>query len=620
MKLIPVLLLSLHLAFGIPSLFDQIQTLYLQEGIPFRENVFLNNLPILPEYDFIIVGSGPAGSSIAHRLTEVPEWNVLLLETGVEGNIYGDIPFFNEFTVLGNFSVNYDVERLETACLGLVDGICHWPSGNGIGGATLLNAMINTRGLPRDYDEWAQQGNPGWSYTELLPYFLKMENMSIPEFTESPYHSTTGPLHIQHPFLTELGRRFLVAGQELGYNIIDYNNPNTQVGFARTQATIKGVKRHSAASAYLLPVKSRPNLHVVKNAFATKLLTDLETRRVYGVEFIKNDKRRTARAKNEVIVSGGAFGSPKLLMLSGIGPAQHLQEIGIPLVADLPVGLNLQEHPGTLATFLIDTTDSVVLQRLLGGLTTDFLQWIRGEQGLYTSNIAETLGYIQTKYATDERPDIELIFFAATVAGDGGAFFRRSRNISREVFDKTFGPILYRHGFTIAPMLMYPKSRGSVKLRSSNPQDPLIIDGNFFDDPYDTAALVDGIREAIRVAETRVYREIGTRLYSVPTHGCEQFLFNSDEYWECTARSLTVQFHHQSGTCKMGPDPSSSVVDPRLRVHGLAGLRVADASIMPTLPGIHTMTPCYMIGEKAADLIKEDWGVISNTNEYCGDL
>ncbi|CAH1406833.1 unnamed protein product [Nezara viridula] len=620
MKFIPVLLLGLHLAFGIPALLDTIQELYLQQGIPFRENAFLDNLPILPEYDFIIVGSGPAGSSIANRLTEVPQWNVLLLETGLEGNIYDDIPFFNEFTVLGNFSVNYDVERIETACLGLVDGICHWPSGNGVGGATLLNAMINTRGLPRDYDEWAQKGNPGWSYEELLPYFRKIENMSIPEFAASPYHSTTGPVHIQYPFSTEIGRRFLIAGQQLGYDIIDYNDPNTQVGFARTQATINGVKRHSAASAYLLPVKSRPNLHVVKNAFATKILTNLETRRVYGVEFIKDDKHRTVLAKNEVIVSGGAFGSPKLLMLSGIGPAQHLLEIGIPLVADLPVGHNLQEHPGTLITFLIDTPDSVVLQRLLSGLMTDFLQWINGEQGLYANNIAEALGYVQTKYATDERPDIELINFAATVAGDAGMFFRRSRNISREVFDKTFGPILQAHGFTIAPMLMYPKSRGYVKLRSSNPRDPLIIDGNFFSDPYDAAALIEGIRAAIKVGETAAFREIGTRLYTNPVHGCEQFVFNSDDYWDCVARSLTVQFHHQSGTCRMGPDPSSSVVDPRLRVHGLQGLRVADASIMPKLPGIHTMTPCYMIGEKAADLIKEDWGVLSTKKEFLVDF
>ncbi|XP_014274007.1 glucose dehydrogenase [FAD, quinone]-like [Halyomorpha halys] len=615
MKFILVLLLGLSLAFGKQSFIDKIQKLYLQQSIPFRENVFLDNLPILPEYDFIIVGSGPAGSSIANRLTEIPHWKVLVLETGLEGNIYDDIPFLNEFTVLGNFSVNYDVERLVTACLGLVDGICHWPSGNGVGGATLLNAMINTRGLPRDYDEWAEQGNPGWSFAELLPYFRKLENMSIPEYAGSPYHSTTGPVHIQYPFLTEIGRRFLIAGQELGYDIIDYNDPNTQVGFARTQATIKGVKRHSAASAYLLPVRSRPNLHVVKNAFVTKLLTDLETRRVYGVEFIKNDKHRTVRAKNEVIVSGGAFGSPKLLMLSGIGPAQHLHELGIPLVADLPVGFNLQEHPGTPVTFLIGTTDSVVLQRLLSGLKNDFLQWIKGEQGLYSSNIAETLGYIQTKYATDERPDIELITFAATVAGDGGAFFRRSRNLSQEVFDKTFGPILYQHGFTIAPMLMYPKSRGCVRLRSLNPRDPLIIDGNFLTDPYDAAALVEGVREAIRVAETRIFKEIGAMLYTTPVYGCQHFEFNSDEYWECAARSLTVQFHHQCGTCRMGPDPFSSVVDPRLRVHGLAGLRVADASIMPTLPGIHTMTPCYMIGEKAADLIKEDWGVLPKQTE-----
>ena len=610
MKKIYVLLFCLQVAFGVPHFLNEIQKMYLKQGIPFRENVFLDNLPILPEYDFIIVGSGPAGATIANRLTEVPQWNVLLLEAGLEGNIFDDIPLINEYTVLGNFSVNFDVEKQETACWGLVDGICHWPSGNGVGGATLLNAMIYTRGYPRDYNELALLGNKGWSYNELLPYFLKLENMSIPEYAGSEFHSTTGPVHIQYPFQTEVGRRFLLAGQELGYDMIDYNNPNTQVGFARTQTTIKGVRRHSAATAQLLPVKSRPNLHIVKNAYVTKVLTDLKTRRAFGVKFMKNGKSRMVRAKKEVIVSGGAFGSPKLLMLSGIGPAEHLEEIGIPVIADLPVGNNLQEHLGSPTFFVINTTDSITLPKLLRSLPKDFSQWLKGEFGLYAHNIAETLGYVQTKYAKDERPDIELVFFPSTPASDGGAFFRRSRNISMEVFVNSLKTIYYAEGFTIVPMMMYPRSRGNVRLRSSDPYDNIKIFANFLADDYDVAVLIEGLKIAVKVGETEAFKKLGARLHKQPIFGCGKFKFGSDEYFECAARTIPSQFHHQCGTCRMGPDPGNSVVDPRLKVHGLKGLRVADASIIPKMPGIHTMAPCYMIGEKAADLIKEDWGVL----------
>ncbi|XP_014281429.1 glucose dehydrogenase [FAD, quinone] [Halyomorpha halys] len=610
MKEYSVFLLCLLLTKGKGTILDEINRLYLQQGIPFRENIFLDNLPIVPEYDFIIVGSGPAGSAIANRLSEIPRWKILLLEAGLEGNIYNDIPLVNEYTLLGNFSINYDVEKEDNACLGLVDKVCHWPSGNGIGGATLVNGMIYTRGHPSDFDSWGLEGNPGWSYQEVLPYFLKLENMSIPKLAASKYHSTTGPVHIQYPFQTRLGKMFLEAGKELGYDTVDYNNPNTMIGLSPTQTTIRGVRRESAASAYLLPVKTRPNLHIVKNAYVTNLLIDSNSKKVYGLKFIKNSKKRKVRAKNEIILSAGTFGSPKILMLSGIGPADHLKKIGIPVVADLPVGYNLQEHLGTAVSFLINTTDSITIPKLLRGAPNSFVQWFRGEKGIFSCNIAEALGYVRTKYAKDDKPDIELIFLATTPAGDGGAFWPKTRNISMDVYEKTWKPIYFKEGFTIAQMMMYPRSRGNVKLRSKNPLDPIVIDSNFLSHPDDVAILREGARIATKFGKTKIFQSIGAKLYSQPIYGCEQHEFGSDEYWECGIRSITIQWHHQCGTCRMGVNPEWSVVDSRLKVHGLTGLRVADASIMPTIPGTHTMAPSYMIGEKAADIIKEDWGVL----------
>ncbi|XP_014281381.1 glucose dehydrogenase [FAD, quinone] [Halyomorpha halys] len=612
MKLILAILFYLfETIVGQPTFLDEIQRQYLRLGIPFRENIYMDNLPVLPEYDFIIVGSGPAGSVIANRLSEAPQWNILLLEKGLEGNIYNDIPFSNPFLVLGDFSVINEVEREENACLGLVDKRCHWPAGNGLGGATLINGMIYTRGHPSDFDSWAAAGNTGWSFSDLLPYFLKSENMSIRGLAESEYHSTKGPLHIDTPFQTKLGRLFLKAGEELGYPIVDYNNPKTMVGFGITQITTKKGRRHSAASAFLMPVKSRTNLHIVKNALVTEILISSDEKKAYGIKYLKNNEERIVRARNEVIISAGAFDSPKLLMLSGIGPKKDLNSLNIPVVADLPAGKNLHEHLGTpTLLFLINTTDSYNVPKLLLRSPFDFIQWYRGVKNIYANNGAEALGYMMTKYA-EGKPDIELILSPSSLIADNGLMLRKTLAITDEVYFKTWGKLKYAESFQIAPLMMYPRSRGALRLRSRNPKDPLLINGNFFSDRYDIKVMIEAIRASIKVIETNAFRKIGAELYQEPLFGCDQFTFNSDDYWECAIRSVPVQYHHQSGTCKMGPNPDSSVVDPRLRVHGMKALRVADASIMPSMPGVHTMAASYMIGEKAADMIKEDWGINS---------
>ncbi|CAH1402166.1 unnamed protein product [Nezara viridula] len=605
-----LLLLYARNVFGQLPLLSDVKRIIDKLGIPLQSNEFQTTGEILNEYDFIVVGSGPAGSAIANRLSEVYHWTVLLLEAGEEETFFSEIPAFNEYTVLTANSRNYDVEREHDACLGLVDGACHWATGNGVGGGSIINGMLYTRGHPSDYDEWAYEGNIGWSYQDVLPYFLKVENMSIPGLAESEFHSTTGPVHLQYSSQSEIGRRFLEAGQQLGYDLIDYNNPNTMVGFSQAQTTTCGNRRHSAVSAYLLPLKSRPNVHILKNAYVTEVHTDGETNRVCAVSFLHNNQKRIVLSRKEVILSAGTFGSPKILMLSGIGPAGHLHEVGVATIVDLPVGENLQEHLATATvTYLINTTDSATLPKQIATIESEFSQWLNGANNSLANNLPEALGYVKTKYA-GHKADIELIGVAMSVAGDGGVFWKRTRNISDEVYDKTWKPIFFAEGFNIFPMMMYPRSRGTVRLRSSDPRDSIVIDGNFHSDPFDVQVTIAGIRAAQEVARTKAFQEIGATLYTNPVYGCESYEFDSDEYWECAIRSVPFQLHHQSGTCKMGSHPSNSVVDHRLRVHGLTGLRVADASIMPKVPGVHTMAPCYMIGEKAADMIKEDWSVL----------
>nr|UYG55624.1 glucose dehydrogenase 1 [Geocoris pallidipennis] len=589
------------------GILNEIQKQYLRQGLPYRENVFLDSKPILEEYDFVVIGSGPGGSAVANRLSEIPEWSVLLLEQGPEPNIYNDIPFINPISILGNFSKFYAVEKTKNACWGLINEQCSWPAGEVVGGATIINAMLYTRGHPTDFDGWAAEGNPGWSYEEVLPYFLKYENIAIPSLKDSPYHGKGGPVQIEWPFLTKITQRFIRACREAGYPLVDYNNPFTMYGISPSQTAMKNGKRVSALSAYLQPAKNRPNLHVTKNTPATKILIDPKTKIVTGVRYRRKGEDRVVYARKEVIVSAGTFNSPKLLMLSGIGRKQHLESLGIPVIQDLPVGDHLQEHLGTpLFSFLINSTESLIFPEIIRQSPSLFLQWWNGKKGLFSSSGAEAIGYIKTKYAKN-KSDIELLFAPITPGADGGAALYKTFAMKPELFEDHWGKNLYQHGFSISPMLMYPKSRGKIRLRSKDFDEPPIIDGNFFNDPQDVKVIIAGIREVQRIARTKELQEVGAKLYRKPLKICSQYPFDSDKYWDCAIRAVPIQWHHQCCTCKMGPSPETSVVDARLRVHGVSRLRVVDASVMANIPGPHTMAPSYMIGEKGADLIKEDY-------------
>lgn len=600
-------------SFGL-GVFQEIYREYKKQGIPFREDPWLGNKQIYETYDFIVVGAGPGGATVAGRLSEVEDWNVLVLEAGKDESIYTDIPALASYLFFTDYNWGYTSEKRDNQCLGSKDQRCVWPRGKGMGGGSIINYMIYTRGNRKDFDDYEKAGNTGWGWDDVLPYYLKSEKTSIRKFKDSPNHSTTGKLHVGYaPYKSELLDSFLEAGRELGYDEVDYTN-STPIGVSRVQTTILKSRRCSASKAYLKPVKHRRNLHVSIESRVTKVLIDPTTKKAIGVEFVKNRKRRTVMARKEVILAAGALNTPQLLMLSGVGPREHLEELGIkPVIQNLRVGENLNEH-WTFAglTFLVNETGLTINEERANDLLL-FKDWFVDHKGpLSLCGGVEGLGYISTKHnKIPKHPDIELIFASGSILS--GDTLRRSLGISDEFFNEVYGPVIGRDSWTILPMILHPKSRGRLRLKDKNPWHWPVFEHDYFQSEDDARVLVEGIKAAVKFAETRAFKRFGSRLFEMRIPGCPH-AFGTDEYWRCALKYLMYTLHHQSGTCKMGPrsDPTA-VVNPQLQVHGIQSLRVCDSSIFPQLPTAHTYAPTVMVGEKLADMIKEAWGVETTT-------
>ncbi|KAJ8985225.1 hypothetical protein NQ317_018254, partial [Molorchus minor] len=556
-------------------------------------------------YDFVIVGSGSAGSVLANRLSEIPHWRILLLEAGEPETELMRVPLLAASFQNTMYDWSDVMEYQPDVCRGLEGYRMAWPRGRALGGTSVINYMIYTRGNRWDYDNWATQGNPGniiywiymWSYEDVLPYFIKSEGSRLRK-ADHHYHSTDGYLGVEDVYQSPLVEAFVRGGRELGLPYYDYNTPTYSFGVSTIQATVRNGKRSSAATAFLWPVRDRPNLDIVTSAFVTKVLIDETTREAYGVEFERMGERRTALATREVILSAGTFNSPQLLMLSGIGPRQHLEDLGIKCLQDSPVGANLQDH----ITF--------------PGLSFPHRQrQDSSRRGPLTSlGGVEGIGYIKTPISTNpqDQPDMELIFVGGTLATDYGVATRVGMRIRDDVYDSIFRPIHHLHHWTVFPMLLHPKSVGWLRLRSANPYDRPLLYGNYFTDPNndDVKALIAAVRFIQRLAETAAFQKFNSRLNPRPMAGCQHLTFDSDEYWECAIRSISVTLHHQVGTAKMGPpDDPGSVVNNFLQVYGVGRLRVADCSVIPQALSAHTNAPSTMVGEKAADIIKDHWGI-----------
>ncbi|CAK9810601.1 Glucose dehydrogenase [FAD, quinone] [Anthophora quadrimaculata] len=561
--------------------------------------------PSNKRYDFIVVGAGSAGSVLANRLSENKKWNILLLEAGEPEGIRHQIPILVGYFQLSNSNWGYKVEPQENACLGMINRQCSWPRGKILGGTSTLNYMIHTRGNMLDYDIWAALGNEGWSYEDVLYYFKKSERFNIPGIKNSSYHGDKGYLCVEHvPYHTELAKAFLKAGKQLGYEIVDYNGSD-QIGFSYIQANLDKGTRCSAAKAYLR-VK-RPNLNIVTGATVTKVLID-QNKRAYGIEYIRNNQRSKVYCSKEMILSAGTIDSAKLLMLSGIGPKDHLEELGIEVIQDSKVGYNMYEHVGFLGlTFLVNQPVSLLQTRLLN--PSVFFEYLVNRTGLMSlPGGAEALAFIRTKYAPDQRPDVELLFASGSLHSDGGLPLKKALRISDELYNTVYKPIEGRDAWSIWPIVQNPRSVGRLTLKSKDPLVPPRMEPNFFSHPADLEIILEGIKHAINISKTEPFQKYGSRLHDIKIPGCRTFEFASDDYWRCAIKHLPSMMNHEIGTVKMGPkeDPDA-VVDPQLRVYGIRGLRVADASIMPAMPTGHVNAGIYMIGEKAADIIKQAW-------------
>ncbi|XP_054745768.1 glucose dehydrogenase [FAD, quinone] [Anastrepha obliqua] len=561
-------------------------------------------------YDFIIIGGGSGGCVVANRLSEIGNATVLLLEAGDQETFLSDVPLTAALTQMTRYNWGYKPDPTPNACQGLKGGVCNWPKGRGIGGTSLINFMLYTRGHRKDYDYWAALGNKGWSYDEVLPYFKKSENIHIEELRKSPYHGRNGPLDVAYTdFKSSVLKAFLKSSREVGYEITDTNGEHL-MGFARAQANLRNGRRCSTSKAFIRPIAGRPNLHISMKSWVTRIIVDPVSKVATGVEFMKQHQRFVVKARKEVILSAGAIASPQLLMLSGIGPREHLAELGIPVVRDLQVGYNLQDHV-TLngLVFLVNDTMTLNDRRVLN--PADILHYVLEGRGPYTiPGGAEGFAFVRTPNSTVDKDyaDMEIVLGAGSLSGDRMGSLRDLLGIPDDFYYKVYEGLFEKETFGMVPVLLRPKSRGRISLRSTNPFHWPRMEPNYMQEPDDIRAMLEGVQMIFQITQSKAMRRIGTEFNERPFLGCEHLAFRSKSYWQCCLRRYGSSLQHQVGTCKMGPlSDAEAVVDPQLRVHGIKHLRVADASIMPTIPAGHTNAIVIMIAEKAADMIKNSW-------------
>ncbi len=521
-------------------------------------------------YDYIIVGSGSAGSVLANRLSADPAIKVLLIEAGgSDKSLYVRMPAGIAKLSTPQFDWQYNTAP-QAAMAGRR---MYWPRGRLLGGSSSVNAMVYIRGQAADYDHWRQLGNAGWSYADVLPFFKKAERNGR---LHDEFHGSDGPLNVaERPYTNPLSHVFVEAAQQAGIPLNPDFNGAVQRGCGLYQVTQKNGARWSAASAYLHPAAARGNLTIISKAQASRIV--IENGRAVGVEYGRGGRRRTARAEREVLLAAGAINSPQLLLLSGIGPADELRAVGVPVVLDLPgVGKNLQDHLNvnivqrTTRPITLDGKDQGFAALAVG------LQWLLRRTGPGTSNVAEAGAFVSSG-PDAATPDIQFHFIPAQVIDHA-----RKR--------------LDGHGVTLHACCLRPQSRGEIRLASADPAAPPVMDPRYLAFEHDLQILLEGLRRGREILAMPAFRPwlADERLPGAARQSAAEL----EEFVRATAETE----YHPVGTCKMGHDPSA-VVDDQLRVRGVEGLRVVDASIMPTVVSGNTNAPVIMIAEKAAAMM-----------------
>ncbi|KAJ8680050.1 hypothetical protein QAD02_015837 [Eretmocerus hayati] len=562
-------------------------------------------------YDFIIVGAGAAGAVMAARLSEIQQAKVLLIEAGGQENLIMDIPLIAMYLQYDkNIHWNYATEPSNSYCLGMENHQCTLNYGKVMGGSTTLNAMMATRGNMRDYNRWAESTNDeSWSYEGMLKYFKKLEKYDVTKApVDTEYHGYDGPVHITDvPYRTPYVKSWVKAGEELGLPPVDYNGQK-QRGLNYLQTNQLNGERVSTNKAYLHRIKQRKNLHVSMFSHVDRILIDPERRTAFGVEFTKEEKKIQVLANKEVILCAGPINSPKLLMLSGIGLQDHLKDIGIPLLQDSPVGENLMDHLTFLGlNFLTNDTGSILAPDLVKPNNPALNDYLINRKGPLTVPTGiEGVGYINVDSPdSSEPPNLEIMF-----SGVNANYYQfKITGLTDAHYNRSFAEVNNKHGFQLWPVMIQPKSRGKILLRDANPKSSPKIIPNHFSDPDDIRVGIKGIKLALKISETDAFKQHGARLAHPAALGCEHLELYSDPYWECALRTLSQSLWHHSGACKMGQESDpTAVVNTKLQVMGVRKLRVVDASIMPTIPTAHLNLGTMAIAEKAADMIKCEWG------------